>query len=71
MLDHPVFREGGHDTTFVDSHMEQLMHTPSGDEDLAIMAAAVYYYLEHQPAAGPGEPLKCSGWKHYQRKHWM
>ncbi len=71
VLNHPVFREGQHDTTFVDNHMEQLMHTPSGDEDLAVVAAAVYYYLEQQPAAGPGQPLKCSSWKHYQRQHWM
>ena len=71
VLNHPVFREGDHDTTFVDTHMEQLMHAPSGDEELAVMAAAVFYYLEHRPATGPGQPVKCSGWKHYQRQHWM
>ena len=71
VLNHPTFLAAEHDTTFVDTHLEQLMHAPSGDEELAVMAAAVFYFMEHLPPTGPGQPATCSGWKHFQRQHWM
>jgi len=71
VLAHPVFRSAQHDTTFVDTHMEELMHRPSGDEDLAVVAAAVHYFLERKPPAKGGRPAACSGWKHFTRQGWL
>jgi len=71
VLNHPEFINGNHDTTFVDQHLDELMHTPTGDEPLAIVAAAVCYYLDRKPTVGQGEVQKCSPWKHFQRSGWM
>lgn len=71
VLNHPEFVSGSHDTTFVDRHLDELMHTATGDESLAIVAAAVCYYLDRKPAIGTGQVQKCSPWKHVQRPGWM
>ncbi|MCK5879783.1 MAG: ATP-grasp domain-containing protein, partial [Holophagae bacterium] len=71
VLNHPEFVSGSHDTTFVDRHLDELMHTPTGDEPLAIVAAAVCYYLDRKPASGTGQVQKCSPWKQVQRHGWM
>ncbi|NOY22752.1 MAG: acetyl-CoA carboxylase biotin carboxylase subunit [Acidobacteria bacterium] len=71
VLNHPEFADGSHDTTFVDRHLDELMNTPTGDEPLAIVAAAVCYYLDRKPATGTGQVQKCSPWKRFQRSSWM
>ncbi|RLE20850.1 MAG: hypothetical protein DRJ08_06430, partial [Acidobacteria bacterium] len=71
VLNHPEFVSGGHDTTFVDRHLDELLQSATGDEPLAIVAAAVCYYLDRQPAIGSGEARKCSPWKHFQRSSWL
>ncbi len=71
VLNHPEFVSGDHDTTFVERHIDELMQRATGDDPLAIVAAAVCYYLDQKPVTGSGKSRECSPWKHFQRSVWF
>ncbi|NOZ13790.1 MAG: acetyl-CoA carboxylase biotin carboxylase subunit [Acidobacteria bacterium] len=71
VLNHPEFAAGDHDTTFVSRHLDELTVGNSREKSLAVVAAAIHYYLNNKPVINSGQAQKCSQWKHFQRSGWL